>query len=328
MTMLSIFTIKRISLAIILIGLIAVPFLASDFYTEQVAKALIFGIFALSLNLLVGATGLVSFGHAAYFGIAAYAVVLLSPEFAAVNFWWSLPLSLFASALAAFLVGLLVIRTKGVYFIMVTLAFAQMFYFLFHDTDLGGGSDGIYLNFKPSAEIMGFVPLDFSEKWQLYALILFALIVSMVFLHRLSLSPFGRVLAGIKSNEHRMLSLGYNTYFYKLAAFTIAGGLAGLAGYLYAVLFGFVTPELLSWHHSGNVLLMVILGGIGSIYGSVLGAFSLLAIQEVFSDLTKHWQLLMGLLIVFAVMFLPGGIAAIPSRWRAWRMRKQGDLNG
>ncbi len=297
-----------------LAGLACVPLAGADFYTELIAKTLVMAIFAMSLDLLVGFTGLVSFGHAAYFGIAAYAVALLSPKYEAASLWLVLPASVGLAALAALVVGLFVLRTKGIYFIMVTLAFAQMFFYIFHDTPLGGGSDGLYLNVKPTAEIAGFLPFDLDQPTHLYYFILTMLVLVYAFLARVLQSPFGRVLVGIKSNEHRMQSLGYVTFRYKLAAFALAGGLGGVAGFLYAVVFGFVTPELLSWHQSGNVLLMVILGGMGNLVGAVAGAFAFVAMQEVFSMWTKHWQLAMGLMIVAAVLFMPGGLSAVPGR--------------
>ena len=297
-----------------LAGLACVPLAGADFYTELIAKTLVMAIFAMSLDLLVGFTGLVSFGHAAYFGIAAYAVALLSPKYEAASLWLVLPASVGLAALAALVVGLFVLRTKGIYFIMVTLAFAQMFFYVFHDTPLGGGSDGLYLNVKPTAEIGGFLPFDLDQPTHLYYFILAMLVLVYAFLARVLQSPFGRVLVGIKSNEHRMQSLGYVTFRYKLAAFALAGGLGGVAGFLYAVVFGFVTPELLSWHQSGNVLLMVILGGMGNLVGAVAGAFAFVAMQEVFSMWTKHWQLAMGLMIVAAVLFMPGGLSAVPGR--------------
>ena len=301
---------KLIALAVIA----CVPLSGESFYIEIIGKVLVMAIFAMSLDLLVGFTGLVSFGHAAYFGIAAYAVALFMAKFESMSLWLVLPASVALSALAAFLIGLFVLRTKGIYFIMVTLAFAQMAYFIFHDTPLGGGSDGMYLNTKPSAAIFGWEPFDLSNEVHLFYFILATLVLVYLFLGRVLQSPFGRVLVGIKSNEHRMQSLGYFTFRYKLGAFTLAGALGGLAGFLYTVLFGFVTPELLSWHESGNVLLMVILGGMGNLVGAIAGAFAFEAMREVFADLTKYWQLLMGGVIVAVVLFLPGGLAGIPGR--------------
>jgi branched-chain amino acid transport system permease protein len=301
---------KLIALAVIA----CVPLSGESFYIEIIGKVLVMAIFAMSLDLLVGFTGLVSFGHAAYFGIAAYAVALFMAKFESMSLWLVLPASVALSALAAFLIGLFVLRTKGIYFIMVTLAFAQMAYFIFHDTPLGGGSDGMYLNTKPSAAIFGWEPFELSNEVHLFYFILATLVLVYLFLGRVLQSPFGRVLVGIKSNGHRMQSLGSFTFRYKLGAFTLAGALGGLAGFLYTVLFGFVTPELLSWHESGNVLLMVILGGMGNLVGAIAGAFAFEAMREVFADLTKYWQLLMGGVIVAVVLFLPGGLAGIPGR--------------
>ncbi|MBS7349058.1 MAG: branched-chain amino acid ABC transporter permease [Comamonas sp.] len=292
----------------------SVPLSGESFYMEIVGKVLVMAIFAMSLDLLVGFTGLVSFGHAAYFGIAAYAAALFTLRYDTANLWLVLPASVLIAALAAFVIGLFVLRTKGIYFIMVTLAFAQMAYFIFHDTALGGGSDGMYLNNKPSTSLFGWQPFDLGEEVHMFYFILVMMVLVYLFLHRVLQSPFGRVLIGIKSNEHRMQSLGYLTFRYKLGAFTLAGALGGLAGFLYAVLFGFVTPELLSWHESGNVLLMVILGGMGNLVGAMAGAFMFEAMREVFSDLTKYWQLLMGGVIVAVVLFLPDGLAGIPGR--------------
>ncbi|APR06204.1 branched-chain amino acid ABC transporter permease [Thauera chlorobenzoica] len=297
-----------------LLVLIAYPLYGSSFYVEMLAKTLVMAIFAMSLALLVGFTGLVSLGHAAYFGIAAYVVALVTPKYDPASFWFAFPASVLAAALAALVIGLFVLRTKGIYFIMVTLAFAQMAYYIFHDTPLGGGSDGIYLNFKPDAAIGSWVPFDLNEPLQMYYFILAAMVAVFVLLKLVLRSPFGRVLAGIHSNEHRMQSLGYATFRYKLAAFTLAGALAGVAGFLYAVLFGFVTPEYLSWHQSGNVLMMVILGGMGSLAGAAAGAFAFIGLQELFTDLSKHWQLLMGSVIVLAVLFMPDGLAGLPKR--------------
>jgi branched-chain amino acid transport system permease protein len=277
---------------------------------------MILAIFALSLDLLVGYTGLVSFGHAAYFGIGAYALGLLAPKYEAASVWLTLPVAIAAAALAALVVGVFVVRAKGIYFIMVTLAFAQMFYFVFHDTKFGRGSDGISMNFKPTSAIGAFTPIDFASATQFYFFVLVALAAVFAFLRVLLRSTFGRALQGIRSNEHRMRSLGYPVYFYKLASFTLAGALAGLAGFLSAMQFGYVNPELLSWHQSGNVLLMLILGGLGSLWGAVAGAFAFVALQELFQSATKHWQLLLGGTIVLLVIFLPGGLSSIAGRFR------------
>jgi len=307
---------NRVALGAALSLLALFPFAAATFYTELVTKVMILAIFALSLDLLVGYTGLVSFGHAAYFGVGAYALGLLAPKYEAANLWLTLPAAIVLAGLAALAVGALVVRVKGIYFIMVTLAFAQMFYFVFHDTKFGRGSDGISINVKPVAAIDGFVPFDLGNATHVYYLILAALVGVFILLRLLLRSAFGRALQGIRSNEHRMRSLGFPVYRYKLASFTIAGALAGLAGYLSALQFGFVNPELLSWHQSGNVLLMLILGGLGTLYGAVVGAFAFVALEEIFSSLTTHWQLLLGGTIIVLVLALPGGLASVRGRFK------------
>jgi len=306
----------RIVLVAVLALLAFFPFAGATFYTELVTKVMILAIFALSLDLLVGYTGLVSFGHAAYYGIGAYVLGLLTPKYEAANLWLTLPAAIALAGLAAFAVGIFVVRVKGIYFIMVTLAFAQMFYFLFHDTRLGRGSDGISMNFKPVATIGGVTPFDLGNATHVYFFVFAVLVLVFLFLRTLLRSPFGRALQGIRSNEHRMRSLGFPVYRYKLASFTIAGALAGLAGYLSALQFGFVNPELLSWHQSGNVLLMLILGGQGSLYGAAVGAFAFVALEEVYSSITTHWQLLLGATIIALVIFLPGGLASVAGRFK------------
>jgi branched-chain amino acid transport system permease protein len=292
------------------------PLAGATFYTELITKVMILAIFALSLDLLVGYTGLVSFGHAAFYGIGAYALGLMTPKYDPASLWTTLPAAVAAAGLAALAVGIFVVRVKGIYFIMVTLAFAQMFYFVFHDTTFGRGSDGISMNFKPAATIAGITPFDLANPTVVYYFVLAGLVLVFLFLRMLLASPFGRALQGIRSNEHRMRSLGFPVYRYKLASFALAGALAGFAGYLSAMQFGFANPELLSWHQSGNVLLMLILGGLGSLYGAVVGAFAFVALQEVYSSLTTHWQLLLGATIVALVIFLPGGIASVAGRFK------------
>ncbi len=308
---------KRRALVGAVLALFALfPLAGATFYTELVTKVMILAIFALSLDLLVGYTGLVSFGHAAFYGIGAYVLGLMTPKYEAASLWTTLPAAVAAAGLAALAVGVFVVRVKGIYFIMATLAFAQMFYFVFHDTTFGRGSDGISMNFKPAATIAGMTPFDLANPTVVYYIVLVGLVLVFLFLRMLLASPFGRALQGIRSNEHRMRSLGYPVYRYKLASFALAGALAGFAGYLSAMQFGFANPELLSWRESGNVLLMLILGGLGSLYGAVVGAFAFVALQEIYSSLTPHWQLLLGATIIALVIFLPGGLASVAGRFR------------
>ncbi len=302
--------------------LAAYPFVAGQFGLDLVAKIMIYAIFALSLELLVGSTGLVCFGHAALFGIGAYAAVLLSPEADAAALWWLLPCSVLAAATYALFMGALSLRTKGVYFIMVTLAFAQMAYYVIHDTKVGGGTDGIYLNIKPVLKVGGSVWLDLDKAVSFYAFTWLTLLLVFGFLALLLRSRFGRALAGIKVNEQRMRATGFATYPYKLAAFVISGGIAGLAGFLFAVKDGVVNPELLSWHLSGAVLIMIILGGLGHLRGALIGAFAFALLQEffkseaIFGAFAKHWHLGLGLTIIASVALLPRGLVGLPGQWR------------
>jgi branched-chain amino acid transport system permease protein len=302
-----------------LLALVLLPAFADRFYVELVAKIMIMAVFALSLDLLVGATGLVSLGHAAFFGVAGYVVALLAPDRnTGATLWTSLPLAVAVSALLALAIGALALRTRGVYFIMVTLAFSQMVYFVFHDTKLAGGSDGTYLYLAPAAG-PGAWSINLGEGMPFYYAMLVVLLLTFAFLRMLLASRFGRALAGIRSNEQRMRALGFNTYAYKLAAFTLAGAIAGVAGYFAAVQFGFVNPEMLGWQQSANVLLMLILGGTGNLYGAIVGAFAFVLLQDGLSSLTRHWLLPMGGLIILAVMLLPRGLTRVGAAWRAWR---------
>ena len=314
------------------LALAAYPLAAGAFGLDLVTKIMVYAIFALSLELLVGATGLVCFGHAAFFGIGAYAALLLSPSSDAASLLWLLPASVGAAALFALMMGALSLRTQGVYFIMVTLAFAQMAYYVVHDTPLGGGSDGIYLSAKPVLVIAGLRLIDLDQALSIYFFTLACLVAVFGFLALLLRSRFGRALAGIKANEQRMRATGFSTYPYKLAAFVISGGIAGLAGFLFGVKDGYVNPELMSWHLSGAVLIMIILGGLGHLRGALIGAFAFALLQEffkselIFGGFAKHWHLGLGLTIIASVALLPHGLVGLPARWRARRQGREAAL--
>ena len=297
-----------------LMALLAFPFAGQDFYTQMVTRMMILAIFAMSLDLLQGITGLVSLGHAAYFGLAGYVLAFLSPADAAASWLSTLPLAVLASALLALVIGFFVVRTQGIYFIMVTMAFAQMVYFLFFDNKALGGSDGLYVNVRPAA-----LGLDFENKHVLYYFTLVSMLLVYGFLRRLLWSPFGRTLNGIRLNEHRTQALGYASFSYKLTAFTLAGALAGLAGYLWAAQSGYVNPELMGFHMSAHAIMMVILGGMGNVAGALIGAFGFELFLHFFKDLPKvgefelgkHWQLWMGSLIVLVVLIAPQGLMGL-----------------
>ena len=295
------------------------PLVSGSYGIDFVTKIMVYALFALSLELLVGATGLICFGQAAFFGIGAYAAVLLSSDSNPTSVAWLLPACVLAAAAYALVVGALSLRTKGVYFIMVTLAFAQMAYYVVHDTPLGGGTDGIYLTLKPALGTL----IDLDKAGTLYGFTLACLLLVFGGLGVLNRSRFGRALAGIRVNEQRMRATGFSTYPYKLAAFTVSGGIAGLAGFLFAVKDGFVNPEMMSWHLSGAVLIMIILGGIGHLRGALIGAFAFALLQElykseaIFGAFAKHWHLGLGLTIIASVVLLPRGLVGLPEQIRA-----------
>ena len=321
---------NAILLAVAVLGLAATPFFAEKFYVQFFAKLLIMGIFAMSLDLLLGYTGLVSFGHAAFYGAAAYTLAILTPQYQAANFWTSFPIAIGVSGLLALVIGFLVVRTQGIYFIMVTLAFAQMLFFLFHDTKIAGGNDGIYIDVRPVAKIGEWQPFNLDNFVHVFYLVLVFFVLVYLLLRVIIASPFGRVLVGIKANESRMKSLGFPTFRYKLVAFVIAGAIAGVAGYLSSIQFGAVNPEMMGWHLSGAVMMMVILGGMGTLVGPIIGAAAWMLLELGFQglpkigvvDLGKHWQLWMGSFIVLASLLLPNGLLGLGASLLR-RLRKQ-----
>jgi branched-chain amino acid transport system permease protein len=312
----------QIALGLGLVALLAFPFVGSDFYTQMVARMMIMAIFAMSLDLLQGVSGLVSLGHAAFFGIAGYALAFMTPAGEPVSLWWTMPAAVMGSGLAALVIGFFVVRTHGIYFIMVTMAFAQMVFYLFFDNRALGGSDGLYINFKPDATVFGLGLFDLENKRSFYYFTLACLVLTYAFLRRLLFSPFGRALAGIRVNEHRMRAMGFGTFGYKLAAFSLAGALAGLAGYLWGAQTGYVNPELMGFHMSAHAIMMVILGGMGNFAGAIVGAFAFEYLLHVFKDLPtlgsvhlgKHWQLWMGLFIVAVVVLAPRGLLGLAGK--------------
>ena len=315
----------QVALGVGLLALLVFPFVGTDFYAQMVTRMMILAIFAMSLDLLQGVSGLVSLGHAAYFGLAGYALAFLMPQNEAASIWWTLPVAVLASGLAALVIGFFVVRTHGIYFIMVTMAFAQMVYYLFFDNKVLGGSDGLYINFKPTVALGDLTLFDLNHKTVLYYFTLALMLLVYLFLRRLLWSPFGRALAGIRVNEHRMRAMGFGTFGYKLSAFTLAGALAGLAGYLWGVQSGYINPELMGFHMSAHAIMMVILGGMGNFAGAIVGAFTFEYILHVLKDLPtigsvnlgKHWQLWMGSFIVLVVLFAPRGVLGLLQRLTA-----------
>jgi branched-chain amino acid transport system permease protein len=291
---------------------LAMQAIDQPFYVVLASRILIFALVASSLNLLVGFGGMVSLGHAAFFGTGAYVVAILMHHGVA-SAWVTWPAAVAVAALAALLVGAISLRTRGVYFIMITLAFAQMLYFVFVSLRTYGGDDGLALE---SRSQIGF-GLDLKPDVTFYYVVLSVVAIAFYGIARLINARFGRVLQGIRENETRMEAVGYPVYRYKLIAFVIAGAIAGLGGALLANQNGLASPSILHWSQSGMLLIMVILGGVGFLYGGVIGAAVLLLIEEILSGYTMHWQLGVGLVLLAVVLFAPNGLAALLRRSRA-----------
>jgi branched-chain amino acid transport system permease protein len=279
-------------------------------------RVVIWAIAAVSLNMILGYGGLVSFGHAAFFGIGGYAVGILSAE-GIQNGWLQWPVALLAAAVWAAIVGALSLRTRGVYFIMITLAFAQLVYYLSSGLEAYGGDDGLNFSRSRFASL-----LDLRDKATFYWLCFALLAATLWFCGRLANSRFGLVLRGARSNELRMTALGFPVFRYRLAAFTIAGMLGGLAGILLANEGTYVSPAMMSWMKSGDLIVIVVLGGIGAPFGPLYGAVAFFAVEEFLKPLLdlvhkgwgEYWQIVFGPLLVIIALYARGGIDSLLGR--------------
>ena len=286
--------------------------LDAEFYMSLAARMMIFAIAAVSLDLLLGYGGMVSFGHAAYLGTGSYAVAILA-FYGINNGFLQLAVAIGASALVALVIGFICLRTRGIYFIMITLALTQMLYFLGISLEEYGGDDGINTDRSQFFEWF-----DLGDDTNLYYLILFFLVICVWFTWRLINSRFGRVIRGSQSNDDRMQAIGFPTFRYKLTAFVIAGVICGIAGFLLANLTEFVTPEYMHWFRSGEIMIMVLVGGMGTVFGPVFGTIAYLLFEEVISDITEHWMIIFGPLLLILVLFAKQGIwGMLPGRERA-----------
>jgi len=276
--------------------------LDQPFYVDLFRRMMIFALAALSLDLILGYGGMVSFGHAAYLGVGAYAVGILG-FYGIESGFIQWPVAILASALAALVIGAVSLRTSGVSFIMITLAFAQMLYYLGISLETFGGDNGMPLRTRSR-----FGPLDLRNPYAFYYLVL-ALLTLLLFLgSRFVNARFGMVIRAAKSNEPRARAIGFSPYRYKLTAFVMSGGMCGLAGALLANQTEYLTPDFMHWTRSGEIMFMVILGGIGTLFGPVVGAVVLLLLEDVLSALTAHWQIILGPFLVLVVLFAKRGL--------------------
>ncbi len=279
------------------------------YYIGFAARLLIYAMAASSLNLILGNGGMLSFGHAAFIGAGAYTVGILAAEGVA-SAWIAWPLAIGVAALAALIIGALSLRTRGVYFIMITLAFAQMMYYIFVSMKGYGGDDGLNLG---SRSVVGY-GIDLKNELIWYYVCLVLLLAVLVLLNRLVEARFGRALEAMRENETRMSAIGFATYRHKLVAFVIAGAIAGLAGVLLANHSSFVSPKLMHWTQSGMLMVMVIVGGVGHRYGGLIGAVVLLGLEELIAEFTLYSQLGVGIMLLAIVLFAPQGIAGLFAR--------------
>ncbi len=300
--------------AALALALIALPWVAQalggEFYIGLASRILIFALAATSLNLVLGFGGMVSFGHAAFVGLGAYSVAVLAQAGIdqALVAW---PLAMAVAGLAALAIGAVSLRTQGVYFIMITLAFAQMLYFLMVSLKALGGDDGI--NLAGRSRLPG---LDLADDTRLYYAVLVACALGFLAVWRLLNAPFGHALQAVRENPVRMAALGFPVRRIQLAAFTVAGALGGLAGALLANHGSFVSPSLMQWHQSGVLMVMVILGGVGHLWGGVIGAVAFLLLEEVLGHYTMHWQFILGAILLAVVLVAPNGLSSLRAAWR------------
>jgi branched-chain amino acid transport system permease protein len=314
---------QRALAVLALVAAIAFPLLAQAldqlFYVSFASRVMIYALAATSLNLILGYGGMVSFGHAAFFGAGAYAVGILMTH--GVNSAWvAWPLAVIVAAAAAAVIGALSLRTRGVYFIMITLAFAQMMYYLFVSLRAYGGEDGLTL---PARSQVG-LGLSLAQDVTFYYVVLALLAAALFLMGRLLNARFGCVLKAIRENETRMEAIGFPTYRVKLICFVIASAVAGLAGALIANQNNFVSPNLIAWQQSGTLMIMVILGGVGFRYGGVLGAALYLMLEEVLSARTVYWQLGLGMALLAIVLYARQGLAGFVGR----RLPRAGTKHG
>ncbi len=306
-------TMRRAATLAVLAAAIAFPLVATplgwEFYVGFASRIMIYALAASSLNLVLGYGGMLSFGHAAFVGAGAYTAGILLTEGVA-SAWIGWPAAVVVAAVLAVVIGAISLRTRGVYFIMITLAFAQMMYYVAVGMKTYGGEEGLRLASRP---VIG-LGLDLKDDATFYYVVLAILAAALYGLHRLARARFGRVVEAIRENETRMEAIGFPTYRYKLVCFAIGGAVAGLAGALLAGHNSYVNPNLLYWTQSGTLMIMVILGGVGHLYGGVLGAVALLLLEEVFSVYTIHWQLGVGAILLAIVLFAPKGLAGLAAK--------------
>lgn len=284
------------------------------FYLDLVIRIMILSIAAISLNLLLGFGSMISFGHAAFIGIGAYSIGIPAyyEEYGVIQ---QLAVTLLSSGLFALLTGVICLRTKGLQFIMITLAFSQMIFFAFVSIEEFGGDDGLLIDTR--SDFGSFINLE--NDTHLYYLVFSFLVGAMLLVHRIVHSRFGLVIRGTRSNEARMRALGFNTYRYKLVCYVLAGMICGVAGWLLGNFTGFISPEMMSWTRSGELIFIVVLGGAGTLFGPVLGTIAFVILEEILSRITIYWPIIFGIILITVVLFAKGGMEGILQKFNKKR---------
>ena len=306
---------------LVLVSLLVLPIIFNQigmsFYLDLATRLCILAIAAVGLNLILGYGGMISFGHAAYLGIGAYAVGIPAHHWlygglnflATTNGFIHITIAIVISGLFAFLTGLICLKTKGVYFIMITMAFSQMAYYLFVSIEEYGSDDGLVINTRSEIPL-----INLDDPIQMFLVSFSSLIFFMWLIQLITKSNFGLILSGIKDNEARMVSLGYNVYLHKLIAFVFSGVICGFAGVLLGNFTTFISPEMIDWSRSGELMFMVILGGVATVMGPLFGAIVFVILEEVLSSITIYWHLPFGLLLIAVVLFFRGGLSSLLSK--------------
>ncbi len=298
-----------VMMLLLLLAPIMIHVMDAPFILDLMTRMVILSIAAVSLNLILGYGGMVSFGHAAYLGIGAYSVGIFS-YYDINSAFIQLAATIVVSAVFALVTGFICLRTKGVYFIMITLAFSQMLFFALVSIDEYGADDGLVINVR--SEIAG--PIDLENNYMLYYLCVVFLCAVLWLVQRLMNSRFGMVIRGAAGNEVRLQSMGLATFHYRLTAYVIAGVICAIAGWLLGNFTNFISPEMMDWTRSGELIFIVVLGGAGSLFGPVLGTAAFIIVEEILSEITVYWQLFFGIFLILVVMFGKGGLSGLIER--------------
>ena len=304
-------------LLLLVVAGLAVPFLLTGYNIKLATSIAIQAGLAAALGLVVGPGGLISIGHAAFYGVAAYLFAMIAPQTEPANLLVTAFAAIAGASVFAAIVGAISIRSRGLYFVLMTLAFGQLGYHLFNDTGIGGSADGTYISFRPELRLPGYV-LEFEKPIPFYLLVFIVVAGVVALCWWLRRSAFGSILIAARDNEARIRAFGFSPYLFRLTAFVVSGAMAGAMGYLTAAQHGFVAPQMLAWQASATALVMVLIGGKDTVSGPLVGAILLLIAEEILQRMTEYWLVGVGLIIVAVVIAAPQGLVPLVARALAW----------